>query len=344
MSEGDDYEVFLTSDSSIPDECIHPFVTAIAHTRMLAKVERRQSGAIYLAEEWYIPTAIVVGLAAPYFAAILSEAGREHYHAVRQGLSSIWATFFGQDRTIRYSVIASSPGKVDPTWEYSRALSVMARAKNGLAFKLFVDDASSSEELDAAFASFVNFITCVNSGVLNDTLAKRLQETRPSGGTVLLSYEPAQARICFIDARARRRVPTSTIPVSARAIVKSYAQSIGVFPYPRILKLHKAAISAQLAERRDALIAGLHPAFRATLPTSRVPGDQVLLDLTSLNLFESLQDGSFPFDIWLTTAVAMAGLRLEAQVFQEALEELRLPREDGSDPYVEHTREDADTR
>ncbi|WP_437815466.1 hypothetical protein [Sorangium sp. So ce1078] len=46
--------------------------------------------------------------------------------------------------------------------------------------------------------------------------------------------------------------------------------------HARILELHAAAVSAHLTGSRDALLAGLGPAFVAGLPHARSPAEQIL--------------------------------------------------------------------
>jgi nucleoside phosphorylase len=100
---------------------------------------------------------------------------------------------------------------------------------------------------------------------------------------------------------------------------------MGLVSHDEILKLRAAVISARLTESRAALLTGVDPDFVAALPNATTPGDQVLRDLDTLNVAGSLTDGSVPLAIWLSNAVASAGLRAEAAVFHAALGQLRGP-------------------
>src|SRR5262249_39876230 len=92
-----------------------------------------------------------------------------------------------------------------------------------------------------------------------------------------------------------------------------------LLPHEEILRLHGAVVSARLVERRAALLAGLAPELVAGLPITATPGDQILLDLDSLNTAGILADGSAPLSVWLANAVSLAGVRAEAVVFSQAL-------------------------
>ena len=92
--------------------------------------------------------------------------------------------------------------------------------------------------------------------------------------------------------------------------------------HEEILELQRAVVEAHLGGSRDPLLAGISPAFTASLPSARAPGEQVLTDLAALNSAGELADGSVPLKIWLKTAVQLCGGRREEKVFADALERL----------------------
>jgi hypothetical protein len=87
-----------------------------------------------------------------------------------------------------------------------------------------------------------------------------------------------------------------------------------------MLGLHAAVVSAQLTGSRVALLGGLAPSFADGLPTCASPSAQILSDLHGLNATAALGDGTVPFSIWLGNALALAGERVEAEVFRLALD------------------------
>src|SRR5262245_40621544 len=93
--------------------------------------------------------------------------------------------------------------------------------------------------------------------------------------------------------------------------------------HAEILRLHAAIVS--MGRDRVALLGGLDPTFVAGLPAARDPSGQILSDLHELNRAERLTDGSVPLRTWLETAVQLAGPRVEAAVFREALAYLAAP-------------------
>jgi hypothetical protein len=84
-------------------------------------------------------------------------------------------------------------------------------------------------------------------------------------------------------------------------------------------ELHRAAISAGLADRRAALFAGVDPAFVATIPDVETPSAQLLVDLDAMNTAGELTDGSRPVRAWLRNAIQLSGKRREGAVFEAVL-------------------------
>lgn len=89
--------------------------------------------------------------------------------------------------------------------------------------------------------------------------------------------------------------------------------------HDEIHRLRAAVVSAHLTGSRQALLAHISAEFTATLPVSKVPGEQVLMDLDALNKAGTLIDGSVPLATWLKNAVPLCGGRQQAGVFSEAL-------------------------
>ena len=89
--------------------------------------------------------------------------------------------------------------------------------------------------------------------------------------------------------------------------------------HSEIVRLHKAVITAGLAESRTALLSGIDPHFVAQLASPAVPSERILQDLYAMNTVSELADGSVPLAVWLKNAIALSAGRAEAATFQEAL-------------------------
>jgi len=93
-------------------------------------------------------------------------------------------------------------------------------------------------------------------------------------------------------------------------------------------KVHAAAINAGLAmtdTRIDALLSGLSPRFAADLPGGGLaPSARLLVQLNEMNRVHNLRSGDVPLVQWLDAAIALAGDKPEADVFEAALDRVSL--------------------
>lgn len=71
------------------------------------------------------------------------------------------------------------------------------------------------------------------------------------------------------------------------------------------------------------LLGGIDVKFVRALPTTNSPTAQLLSDLYQLKDAGRLADGSVPVETWLLNAARLAGARIEARAFRQALEALR---------------------
>jgi hypothetical protein len=93
--------------------------------------------------------------------------------------------------------------------------------------------------------------------------------------------------------------------------------------HEELIRIHGAAIEAELAESRDALLEGIAAPFVASLPTSAKPAEQLYLDLGALNRAGNLVDGTIPLEIWLRNAIHFAAGRAQTAIFEQGLETAR---------------------
>jgi hypothetical protein len=102
-------------------------------------------------------------------------------------------------------------------------------------------------------------------------------------------------------------------------LVSSAQVPVTILPRQQIQRVHAAAVAAQLTSSRAALLGGIDLAFVDSLTICTNPSSQILSDLHGLNAAEQLSDGAVPLRIWLENALALAGQRVEADVFLSAL-------------------------
>lgn len=106
-----------------------------------------------------------------------------------------------------------------------------------------------------------------------------------------------------------------------------------------ILGVHKAAIEARLANRRDVLLALIDQKITSALPTRSDPSAQILSDLGALNKYGPKDEplDNAPIAIWLKSAIRLSEEDATEGylVFQEAFRNLRPQTEPKVNPPVE---------
>ncbi len=112
------------------------------------------------------------------------------------------------------------------------------------------------------------------------------------------------------------------IPAMAQSTARAPRLSTRLLEHPRIVLLHAAAETAQLAAQRTTLLAGIDPSIQNSLPTAPTPAAHLLSDLGTLNALGQLPDGTAPLAYWLVNAHRLSKGRVEADVFQEAIDAL----------------------
>lgn len=87
-----------------------------------------------------------------------------------------------------------------------------------------------------------------------------------------------------------------------------------------IHELHEAVVALDLD--RNALMAGINPAYVLQLKNGATPGSQILIDLHAMNQTQALKDDSDPLRHWLCNAKQLAALRPECEIFDRHLASL----------------------
>jgi endonuclease G len=89
--------------------------------------------------------------------------------------------------------------------------------------------------------------------------------------------------------------------------------------HEEVLQLRDALVAAGFSTSRRALFVGIDTNFVASLPVASSPGEQLLVDLDSLNRVGALRDGTTPMLTWLRNAASLTQPRAESAVFERAL-------------------------
>lgn len=142
--------------------------------------------------------------------------------------------------------------------------------------------------------------------------------------------EDARAILSNVAILAQQNVSPNVQKIARQELGRAHEQmhdvsaarrvtSVRHLSHDELMRVHAAAVEAGLAGSRQALLAGMDPTLVATLPLSPTPAGQLWSDLHELNRAGALLSGEAPLRVWLKNAKLLAGPRVQAAVFQEAL-------------------------
>ena len=106
--ETPDIHLAVSWDEKIPKQIIWDFLAAINAPDLKCVVEEEHRGEAYAGVELLLPTLFILWIAKPYFEAFLKEAGKDHYHILKQAILEACERLMGKSREIEISVVVSS--------------------------------------------------------------------------------------------------------------------------------------------------------------------------------------------------------------------------------------------
>ena len=149
-------------------------------------------------------TAITAYLLKPYFEGFLQEAGKDHYHILKNGLKKTWKRLFGNARKIHFAVMTAS-GEVKT--EYSLLFSIRAEIRHDRMVKLLIREDCTEDEYNLAIDAFLDLLY---SYYFDDSYNNHiicLDNERVYSGAILIEFDLTTKSLRIIDPYKRRRPP-----------------------------------------------------------------------------------------------------------------------------------------
>lgn len=199
-------QLAVSYDENIPDEIVELFRSAVADRRLDLRVESHPGRGPQASVEWLISTAVVIFLGKAYFDAFLKEAGKDHYHLLKSGMSLLWRFLVSKDRKVNLQCVTVGGKVIDN--RYSLILSMMAEANDGYRFKLLIENSIGEEEFNTTVGLFLDFLEAYHGTSLDAATAKALAEGRVVGRTILLAYDAEQGCLRVVDPIPKREKGT----------------------------------------------------------------------------------------------------------------------------------------
>jgi hypothetical protein len=165
----------ISHEADMPPDLIDGFVVSCRALGIQPHVEKKPKS-VFSAAEDYIPTAIVVFLAKPFFDAFLKKAGEDAYGAFKKAFVSL----LKKASALKMIVFASAEKKFDPQYPFSRVVSIYSKSPEGITMKFLFFAEGDDEYFSAATESLCDIL---RSGSLPRA------DHRPMGGIYILYYD-----------------------------------------------------------------------------------------------------------------------------------------------------------
>ena len=97
------------------------------------------------------------------------------------------------------TVIYSDGKAKSPSLKYSLTYSVVAELGNGISAKLLLQTEASSETVNLATESFLDFLQAFHDGSLEPGVVVGMEKAQPVGGMLLFAFNPQTGKLEVVD-------------------------------------------------------------------------------------------------------------------------------------------------
>lgn len=166
-------DILLTYPTEFPDELIVQEILEIQADKLDLKISK-EDHTHFMAFEWIIPTAFCVYILKPYFDSFLSEAGKDHYNILKNGLKK----FVEKAKFIKARMIAAdqSTAKLSKGYNQSIVISFTIQTKNNRQIRLLFDNDLEKSDWDNAIDELLDFVIENYESSPNDKLTNAISE------------------------------------------------------------------------------------------------------------------------------------------------------------------------
>jgi len=192
----------ISHSHTVPREMLADFIDTVKTERLDLRVEAREQDRPYAGLEWLLPTAGVIFIAKAYFDAFLKEMGKDHYHLLKAGLSTLRSKLLGSSAP--EVVVVSTQGKLRAGDSYSLLYSIVADGEGRLRFKLLLPSQCSEAEYEEAIDAFLAFLRDFHSQSLTPQMAEELKRGGVVGGMMLVAFNRETKALQIVDPLPRK--------------------------------------------------------------------------------------------------------------------------------------------
>lgn len=173
----------------VPADVVSEFADALRTDTVPVSIERRPNTP-QAAVEWLMPTAVAVFLAKDYFGAMLQEAGKEHYHALKGALKRLVDRTTGKKRDVKITTLGTEGKVLDAE---PMVLSVYAELSKGRRAKFCFEHRLDGAQADEAVSALLRSLSQYQADTAQSQIALEEQGVAPGDWKPILMRFDEQA-------------------------------------------------------------------------------------------------------------------------------------------------------
>lgn len=190
------FHIGLETSSLVTKDVPLEFMDIIACEGLHIIEKRRTHTEMYAASEWFIPAAIMVYIAKPYFESFLSEMGKHHYQLLKKGLVCL----VEKSVLSNAKIVASGTQKLPSGKKYSVGMSILVQADQLGTIKFLLEEGMDVSDAAVTVDRITSFAMAINENSLSEAFTSQMGNLRTFGELILISYDPKNDEFVVLDA------------------------------------------------------------------------------------------------------------------------------------------------
>jgi len=148
-------DIVLQYPTEFPEELIEKELLSIYEHKLNLKYFKEEPKK-FMAFEWVMPTLFGIYILKPYFSAFLTEAGKDHYQILKNGLKKIIEK--GKIITAKTIAASNSTEKLSKKYNQSLVISLTIQTKSNKQIKLLFNNDLDKSDWDTAIDELLDFV------------------------------------------------------------------------------------------------------------------------------------------------------------------------------------------
>ena len=194
--------IALIRDERIPEDIVEEFTSSVSAESLTFRQLSRSARGPQMSIEWVAFPLLAIFVLGPYFDGFLNEAGRDHYHVLRNAIIGFWGKLFGNNCKYQAAVLTASGIK---DLEYSASFAVYTVIDNGKLVKLLIHEDCSKADYISSIDAFLGLVDAYHCREARENTGIDLDEIKGLGSIILLEYDKSCRSLRVIDPTTFKR-------------------------------------------------------------------------------------------------------------------------------------------